>query len=200
MIKKIECFYSLSSPWAYLGGTQVCEIAARHETDIVLRPYEFLLAIEKTGGIPLRTRPQPRQDYHAIELERWCEYRGMPLNLKPKFYPTNNLPAGKMVIAAQQLGLDALRLSQAILRALWAEERNIADPVVRIKIAEENEMPGKTLQAAETSTETLAEYGESTSEAIRRGIFGAPTYFYGQEMFWGQDRLSFLDRRIAKDR
>jgi 2-hydroxychromene-2-carboxylate isomerase len=137
MTKTVECFYVLSSPWAYFGGPRLQEIARRHGARLVLRPYEWLVVTAQTGGISLRTRPQPRQAYHAVELDRWRRHLGMPLNLAPRFYPTDNRAAARMVIAAQQRGLDAMRLSHAILRALWAEDRDIRDAAVRRAVADE---------------------------------------------------------------
>src|SRR4051794_34346062 len=176
MQKIIECYYSLSSPWAYFGGPRFVEVARRHGAAIVLRPYDFLKVVPQTGGIPLRTRPQPRQDYHALELDRWRKFLKMPLNLKPRYYPTDNKPAGWMVIAAQQRGLDAQALSHAILKALWAEEQDISDPATRIRIAGALGVPGEALQRAETSAPVQAEYAENTERALKEGVFGAPSY------------------------
>jgi 2-hydroxychromene-2-carboxylate isomerase len=101
------------------------------------------------------------------------------------------------VIAAQTRGLDAPKLSHALLRALWAEERDTADPKVRIAIADENGLPGAELQREETSPKVQALYRQFSEEAERLGVFGAPTYVLEGERFWGQDRLEFLDRALA---
>lgn len=193
MSQTIECYYSLSSPWAYFGGPDFAALAERTGSKIVLRPYDFMKVVPVNGGVPLRTRPQPRQDYHALELDRWRKRLGMPLNLKPRFYPTDNKPAGHMVIAAQQRGLDAQALSHAILRALWAEEQDIALPETRRAIAESLGYDGDALVAAETAPETLAEYAANTERALEIGVFGAPTYVWNATLYWGQDRLSFLE-------
>ncbi|MBR0668186.1 2-hydroxychromene-2-carboxylate isomerase [Roseomonas hellenica] len=194
----VECFYSLSSPWMYLGGPQLTEIIRRHNAKLLLRPYDFRLVIKHTGGIPLRSRPEPRQDYHALELDRWSRHLGVPLKLKPAHYPpTDQRPAGRMVMAAQQRGMDAMALSHAILRALWAEERDIADPHERVKIADEMGLPGQHLQAAEDSASISAEWEKNNQDAIAKGVFGAPTFLCGDLFLWGQDRLFFLDEHLA---
>ena len=194
----VECFYTLSSPWMYLGGPQLSDIIARHGARLVLRPYDFRAVVPANGGIPLRTRPQARQDYHARELDRWRCHLGMPLNLKPRHYPpADQRPAGRMVMAAQARGLDAMRLSHALLRALWAEERDIADPAVRVAVADENAMPGRDLVAGEESAPILAEWTRNNEDAAARGVFGSPTFFCGELWLWGQDRLFFLDRHLA---
>ena len=200
---ELHCFYSLSSPWAYLGGPQLQDIVRRHRVRLKLRPYDFQAVVPRTGGIPLRTRPEPRRSYHALELDRWRGHLGMPLNLVPRHYPADGQPpdwnkhAGWMVIAAQLGGLDAFVLSHAILRALWAEERDISEAAVRIAIADENGYDGAALQAMEGSAEVRAAYAADTAEAERLGVFGAPTFVLDGERFWGQDRLDFVDRALA---
>jgi 2-hydroxychromene-2-carboxylate isomerase len=178
------------------------DIARRHHARLILKPYDFQKVVPITGGIPIRTRPEARRTYHALELDRWRKYLGMPMVLEPKFYPQvvtdpdwNKRP-GWMVIAAQERGLDAPRLSHAILRALWAEERDVADAKVRIAIADENGLPGAELHAAETSAAVQAIYARNSDEAIALGVFGAPTLVLDGERFWGQDRLDFLDRAL----
>jgi len=200
---ELSCYYSLSSPWAYFGGPRLKDVVRRHRVKLALKPFDFQDVVPRTGGVPLRTRPEPRRTYHALELDRWRKHLGMPLNLVPRHYPQDgnppgwNKPPGWMVIAAQELGLDAPRLSHALLRALWAEERNTADPQVRIAIANENELPGAELQAAETSEPVQRLYKTYSDEAERLGVFGAPTYVLNGERFWGQDRLEFVDRALA---
>ena len=203
---EVSCFYSLSSPWAYFAGPQQQDIVRRHRIRLVLKPYDFQEVAPRTGGVPLRTRPEPRRTYHALELDRWRKYLGMPLQLTPKHYPADgkpegwNKPPGWMVIAAQERGLDAQLLSHALLRALWAEERNTSDPTVRAAVADENGLPGKELVAEETSTKVQALYRDYSDEAERLGVFGAPTYILEGERFWGQDRLDFLDRALERKR
>jgi 2-hydroxychromene-2-carboxylate isomerase len=170
----------------------------------VLKPFDFQEVVPRTGGVPLRTRPEPRRTYHALELERWRKHLGMPLNLVPKHYPADgqpagwNKPPGWMVIAAQERGLDAPLLSHALLRALWAEERNTANPAVRVAVARENGLPGEELLKEEQNARVQALYKNYSEEAERLGVFGAPTYVLDGERFWGQDRLDFLDRALAQ--
>ena len=171
----------------------------------MLKPYDFQDVVPRTGGVPLRTRPEPRRSYHALELDRWRKYLGMPL--QPRCRSTTrrtasppgwNKPPGWMVIAAQERGLDAPLLSHALLRALWAEERDTADPSVRMTIANENGLPGAELVAAETSAPVQKLYQAYSEEAERLGVFGAPTYVLNGERFWGQDRLDFVDRALER--
>jgi len=199
---ELDCFYSLSSPWAYLAGPRLEDIVRRHRAKLNLKPFDFQAIVPRTGGVPLRTRPEPRRRYHEVELDRWRRYLGVPLVLRPRHYPQVvtdpdwNKHAGYMVIAASARGEPAFRLSHAILRALWAEERDIADPEVRRAIADENGHDGRALLTAERSDEVQALYRQYTEEALALGVFGAPTFVVGGELFWGQDRLEFVDRKL----
>ena len=201
---EVSCYYSLSSPWDYFAGPKLQDIVRRDHVKLLLKPFDFQEVVPRTGGVPLRTRPEPRRTYHALELDRWRKYLGMPLQLTPKFYPADgkpagwNKPPGWMVIAAQERGLDARRLSHALLRALWAEERDTSDRKVRVAIANENGLPGEELAAAEQSAPVQALYQAYSDEAERLGVFGAPTYVLEGERFWGQDRLDFLDRALDR--
>jgi 2-hydroxychromene-2-carboxylate isomerase len=191
----IQAFYGPSSPWAYMGAERLYALADRCGCPLLLRPIRV---VEENGGIPLRTRPQPRQDYHAIELGRWSQRLDIPLNLVPKYYPcrTIEVAAGAM-IAAQEAGLDARAFSFAVQRALWAEDRDIADlntlrELARATIGE----AGAALVAEPLAAEIRAIWEGNLAEAVRLGIFGTPTYVYRGELFWGQDRLEFLEQAI----
>ena len=202
---QLDCFYSLSSPWAYFAGPQLQDIVRRHNVQLVFKPYDFQLVVPQTGGIPLKTRPDARRSYHAQELARWSDYLGMPMNLEPAYYPKGvaedvnwNKKPGWMVIAAQLQGLDAFALSHALLRALWAEERDTSQADVRIAVANEAGYDGAALQALENSPEVQATYRSYTDEAVEKGIFGSPIFVLNGERFWGQDRLMFVERALDK--
>jgi 2-hydroxychromene-2-carboxylate isomerase len=210
-VVELDCYYSLSSPWAYLGGPRLQDIVRRHAAKLTLKPYDFQAVVPRTGGVPLRTRPPARRRYHQAELDRWRRYLDMPLVLEPKHYPQAmpadsdwNKFAGWMVIAAQDAGRDAFPLSHALLRALWAEERDISRPEVRRAVAEENGYDGAELIAAETSARVQDLYRQFSADAEALGVFGAPTFVIEGELFWGQDRLEFVDRALhvirARDR
>jgi 2-hydroxychromene-2-carboxylate isomerase len=193
---EILVFYGISSPWAYLGTPKLWEIARRHGARIVLRPIRV---IEANGGIPLRTRAQPRQDYHALELARWRAHLGMPLNLAPRFYPCRTIEtAAQAVIAVQAAGLDAPAFSFAVQRALWAEERDIADAETLRAIARGTLGEAAAALVCDPALpEHVANWHANLAEAESRGIFGTPTYVVRDELFWGQDRLDFVDRALA---
>jgi 2-hydroxychromene-2-carboxylate isomerase len=192
----LQVFYGISSPWAYFGAQRVQAIAARHGARLSLRPIRI---IEANGGIALRTRLAPRQDYHALELSRWSQHLDIPLNLKPRFYPCRTIEiAAKAVIAIQQAGLDAPAFSFAVQRALWAEDRDIAD----VKTLEDIALISVGENAAALVRDPVpasieAQWHANLAEAEALGIFGTPTYVVEGELFWGQDRLDFVDRKLA---
>ena len=193
----LQIFYGISSPWAYFGARRAVKIGHDAGVSVKLRPIRL---IEANGGIPLRTRPDARQLYHAVELERWSRHLGIPLNLKPKFYPCRTIePAAQAVIAVQKAGLAAFDFSFAIQRALWAEDRDIADLSVLREIAARTVGPQAEALVVDPQPDAIiAEWNGNLEEAKQLGIFGTPTYVVGEDIFWGQDRLDFVARRFAE--
>ncbi|MCJ9751323.1 2-hydroxychromene-2-carboxylate isomerase [Neorhizobium sp. BETTINA12A] len=198
-VPQLQIFYGISSPWAYFGAQKAIAVAGDNGAHVRLRPIRI---IEANGGIPLRRRPDARQLYHEVELRRWREYLGIPLNLKPKFYPCRTIePAAQAVIALQKAGLDATSFSFAVQRALWAEERDIADTDTLRAIARATAGEEASALVVDPQPETIVdEWQENLAEAERLGIFGTPTYVVGTELFWGQDRLDFVDRALKAGR
>lgn len=192
----LQAFYGISSPWAYLGAERMVAIARDASARLVLRPIRI---IEANGGIPLRTRPDYRQKYHEVELRRWRRRLGIPLNLQPRFYPCRTIEtAAQAVIAVQRAGLDPTGFSFAIQRALWAEDRDIADLATLQQIAADTlGADGVALVRDPQPDEIVAEWRGNLAEAEARGIFGTPTYVVEDELFWGQDRLDFVAEALA---
>lgn len=198
MNKVVEHFFSISSPWTYLGIGRFHDIAARHGATVVHKPVNFGEIFAVSGGLPLPKRAPQRQAYRMAELHRWRDYLGIPLNPSPRHFPAQGWPSSGMVIAAREQGLDCGRLAAAILRALWAEERNIDDPDTLAAIAGENGFDGPALLESAGSDAIKATFAADTQEAIDRQVFGAPTYIYKDEILWGQDRLDFLERALQR--
>ncbi|MCE2948419.1 MAG: 2-hydroxychromene-2-carboxylate isomerase [bacterium] len=197
MAKRVLYYYhSLSSPWAYLGGPKLHALVAKHDLHVELRPTTIL---PENGGVPLRSRPDARQRYHEVELDRWRRRLGMPLVLRPKYYPTDSTLPARMVVAATRLGWDALPLSHALLHALWSEERDVKDPAVRMAVANSVGLDGERLLAMQETPDNYAAWEASHREAIDRGCFGTPTYVYRDVLYWGQDRLDFLDEALTAE-
>jgi len=195
--KHVDYYFSPASPWTYLGHDRFAAMAERHGARIAVKPVDYGVIFPQSGGLPLGKRAPQRQAYRLMELRRWKENVGLPLTVQPKFFPVDANPAALAIVAAASFGVDAqMRLAGAILRALWAEEKNIADPVTLKAAAAEADLEGDDLLAGTPAAK--AQYDALTQEALARGVFGAPTYVYRDELFWGQDRLDFLDRALAK--
>lgn len=199
MPKLIDYYFTPISPYTYLGHERFLEIAARHGATIAVKPVDYGRIFPASGGLPLKQRAPQRQAYRLIELERWSKHLGKAFNVRPKFFPVSPDTAAKWIIAAQARGAaDAVCLAGALLRAVWVEERDISDEPTLASIATEQRLDPALLAAGGASPDTASRYDALTQEAIERQIFGAPTYVYRDEPFWGQDRLDFLDRALAK--
>jgi len=195
--KTVDYYFTPSSPWTYLGHQRLVDIARRHGAHVNVKPVDLGRIFPVSGGLPLVKRAPQRQAYRLTELKRWRSFLGIPLTLQPKFFPVAADAAALLIIAADRKELNALALTGAVMRAVWAEERNIADGETLKAIAREQGRDAEALAAAAADPATQATYDAYTQEALERGVFGAPTYAHGDELFWGQDRLEFLDRALA---
>lgn len=197
MSKVVDYYLTPISPWAYLGSAAFREIAERHRAEVRVKPMKIGEVFGKTGGLPLAQRPKARQAYRLQELARWTRFRGIELVTHPAYFPAPDGLACRFLLASEAIGGDPLRLAEAMGRAVWTEERNIADTGTLQDLAEETGHNRISIlaKAIEPTMETRLQ--ELTDEALARGVFGAPTYAIGDEIFWGQDRLDFVERALA---
>ncbi|MGC2856923.1 2-hydroxychromene-2-carboxylate isomerase [Novispirillum sp. DQ9] len=198
MARTITYHLSLLSPWAYLGHDRFLKIAARHGATVDVRPFDILALFKETGGKPLPQRHPSVQAYRLTELRRWSGRLGIPLTLTPRHFPVPAGLASGMVLAAREDGADVGPLVGAVLRAVWAEDRDISDPATVAAIASEQGLDGAALLARAHSPEIADLFADVTARTIAAGVFGAPTYELNGELFWGQDRLFMLDERLAE--
>lgn len=196
----IDYWFAPHSPYAYLGHDKLREIAAKHRAAIRVLPVDLARVFAATGGLPLAQRPKPRQDYRLLELSRWSEFRVLPLHPQPKFFPVDALPAAKLIIAADaSYGAErALDLAGAIMHAVWAAERDIADLATLVALADEVGLPGAMLAPASMTDTIATRLDANTQAALAAGAFGVPTYVIDGEPFWGQDRLEFVERALVR--
>ena len=199
MGKTVEYFLSPVSPWTYLGHARFAAMAKRHGAVVKVKPADLGKIFPVSGGLPLAKRAPQRQAYRLMELKRFREYLKLPLNLQPKFFPVPADLAAQFIVAAGRAGGTdaAMQLAGAVLRACWAEDRDVSDAATLNAICSEQGMDAAALAAAAQSDAVKAEYAGYTQEAIDRGVFGAPSYIIGEEIFWGQDRLDFVERSLA---
>ena len=194
MTKTVDTYFSIVSPWAYFGHQRLIDICARTGAKVSLKPVTMASVFPATGGVPLLKRAQERQDYRFVELERWRKHLGIDLNLRPAHFPIPDTLGGQVVLAAQDQGLDDVALTSALMRAVWVDEKNISDPDAVAAIATNIGLDGAALvNAADSFADALVANSE---EAIARGVFGFPFYIVGDEPFWGQDRLDFVEKAL----
>ena len=194
----IDYYFSLLSSYTYLAGDRFAQIAAAHGATVRYKPFDILTMMDRVGAPRPAERSDARKVYRLQELKRFAEALGKPMNFQPAFWPTNAAPASYAVIAAQEAGggdLDGL--VQRFLKAVWEEDRDIADDAViteALKASGFDPMLSMTgmLKGAETYTQNL-------EEGLKAGIFGSPFYIVTDtdERFWGQDRLEMLDAYLA---
>ena len=196
----IQYYFGLTSPYSFMGHERLYDIAAKHGADVALRPVRMGDVMAVSGGVPVKQRAAQRQAYRLVELARWRKHLGMEFHLEPAHFPAPDGDAALRVIAADALGLPAQKLALAYMRAVWVEQRNIGDAATVDAIVKEvGESEGFDAQAViarAVGPETTGAYDRYTEEAISAQVFGAPTYLYQGEMFWGQDRLDFLEQAL----
>jgi 2-hydroxychromene-2-carboxylate isomerase len=196
----ITYYMSVTSPWTYLGSARFADIARKHGYTVDIKPSRFGEVFAKTGGLPLPKRSPERRAYRLMDMKRWRDHLVIPVNLEPKHFPTDDSPASRLVIAAKLAGKDAHALATEIGKALWEKEQNITEtPVLETCARTVGLDAAAILKAGPPEAELSALHDTYTTEAISRGVFGAPSYVLESgEIFWGQDRLDFLDRALAR--
>ena len=197
MPKRIDYYMSLISPWTYLGNDRLTKLASKKNAVINIKPINLGLIFPETGGLPLAKRAPARKAYRMQELRRWQNFLKVPINFKPAFFPANEWPAAGMVISAKKQGLNGGALLNGFLTAVWAEDRNIANRETMLAVASEQNLDGLALlNETEDSPEIGAIWETNSKEALAVGVFGAPTYVIDSQLFWGQDRLEFVERAL----
>jgi 2-hydroxychromene-2-carboxylate isomerase len=193
---EIEYYLFPLSPFSYLAGLGLEEVAAEHGARITYRPFDLFRVFRETGTPMVKDRHPSRQAYRLADIARVARMRGMPINLHPAHWPTNPVPASAAIIAAQAAGGGDLgQLVHAILKAVWAEDRDIAeDAVLEELLASTGFEPGLAGRGLLSGVEV---YERNTEDALRAGVFGAPSYVVDGEVFWGQDRLPHLAAHLA---
>lgn len=198
--KHVDFYLSHGSPWTFLAWDRLHEIAARHGAGLTYFPVDYGLIFPASGGLPLPKRAPARQAYRMAELKRWKAFLGVSdFNPVPRYFPVDSNPASLMAIAAREKGADIGAFCRAVLAAQWCEDRDISNRDTLKSIADDCGLDGSSLVEAADDALTARRLVADSEAAIVRGVFGAPTFVFRDELFWGQDRLDFLDRALAGD-
>jgi 2-hydroxychromene-2-carboxylate isomerase len=195
MTLTIEYFFSISSPWAYLGTERLIALAERAQVGI--KPF-LITTIDEHGWVPLKKKTPARQRYGASEIGRWSRHLGIPLQQHDRPSDLKDpTPAAFMIVAAEIAGEECMPLVLALQRAYWANAADIGDAQTRSAIADAAGYDGQRLLASEAEPAVSQRWLENRAHAIARGVFGSPTYIFDDELYWGQDRLQFLERHLV---
>jgi 2-hydroxychromene-2-carboxylate isomerase len=193
----VDYYFATVSPWAYLGHARFVAMAQAAGATVRVKPMDLGVIFPVSGGLPLAKRAPQRQAYRLMELRRFSQHLGIALQPQPAHFPVDGNDAARLVLAADTaLGSDAaLDLAHRVGRAIWSEQRNVADRATLTALLAEAGLPDHLMHPAAMDA-AGARYAACTDEARELGVFGAPTYVIDGELFWGQDRLDFVQRRL----
>ncbi len=194
---KLDYYFSIASPFSYLAVRRFLSLIKKYNLEVVEKPFDLVGTVfANTGGLPVPKRHPSRQKYRLIEIDRIAKKFNIPINKQPKFFPPSDphLPA-KFVIAACEKG-DELNFSNTCLEYLWSLEKDICDYKVLEEICEKLDLKFGDVKNLALSNEIDVKYKENSKDAIDQNVFGAPSYVFKNEIFWGQDRLEYLEDAI----
>ena len=196
---KVEYYYSIASPFSYLALERFLSLVKKYNLEIEEKPVDLVGEIFlNTGGLPVPKRHPSRQKYRLIEIDRIAKKFNVNINKQPKFFPPSDphLPA-KFVIAACKKG-DKLRFGKTCLEYIWSLEKDISDYKILEEICEKLKLNFEEIKNLALSDEIDFKYKKNSKDAIDQNVFGAPSYVLENEIFWGQDRLEYLEDAIKK--
>src|ERR1700692_1397670 len=200
MPRQIDYYFSLQSPWAYIGHKLFRQVADTYDLKVNHKPVVLVDLFSETGGLPLMKRHPVRQRYRMVELQRWRDKRGLKFHLQPANWPFNARLADGGVIAAIEAGLDPEPFMRRAFAAVWEDQLNLADPATLTKLADETGLPGKQLVERSESEEIGAAYEQNRQDGVATDVFGSPVYVLDGEVFWGQDRIGLLVAAVQSGR
>ena len=198
MAVSVDYYFSVASPWTYLGSARFISMVRRSHATVRVMPLDYTRVFAATGGLLYQNRAPARRAYRQVELARWRDTLGIHLQLEPRFYPVDRRPASCMLIAARDQEQAAiLELSHAILRTAWCDDGDIADWDTLVRLADQVGLDGHVLAGRARDPAVMKQYEQDTEDAIAIQVFGAPSYVIDGEIFWGQDRLDFVERKLG---
>lgn len=200
MSRRIDYYFSLISPWAYIGHAHLAAVAARHGAVVQYWPVKLLEVFSDSGGMPLPKRHPLRQRYRTVELQRWRDHRGLDFHLEPAFWPFDASLADRVVIALVERDADVETFLPLAYAAVWERQKDLADRAVLSDLLRRSgHDPAVVLELAERD-EIAAQLQANGHQALAAGVFGSPSYVLDGEVFWGQDRLDLLDEALETGR
>jgi 2-hydroxychromene-2-carboxylate isomerase len=199
MARKITVYFSLLSPWAYIGHAELQRLVAKHGLQVDYRPVALGQVFPESGGLPLPKRHPSRQRYRILELQRWRDKRGLNFHLHPQFWPFDPSLPDKVVCAMSQAGVDPEKFIAFAFMGVFERQRNLADDADLAAILDESGYEPHWLERGK-SADAAALYQRNLVQGLEEGVFGSPSYLLDGEVFWGQDRLDLLDDALTSRR
>jgi 2-hydroxychromene-2-carboxylate isomerase len=200
MPRQIDYYFSLQSPWAYIGHKLFREVVGGYDLKVNHKPVVLVDLFSETGGLPLLKRHPVRQRYRMVELQRWRDKRGLQFNLQPANWPFNARLADGLVIAAIEAGHDPDPFLRRAFASVWEDELNLADAATLVRLADDSGLPGKALVEQSGTDDIGQKYEQNRQDALAAGVFGSPAYVLDGEVFWGQDRIELLEDALKSGR
>jgi 2-hydroxychromene-2-carboxylate isomerase len=198
--RTIDYFFTLHSPWAFIGHARLLEVAERHKAQLAYRPMSLGEVFPASGGLPLAQRHPHRQAYRNIELKRWRAHLGLEFNINPAFWPIHITHADRAIVALVTLGLAPEPFVSRAYSALWQQNLNLAEDGTIARLLRDCGYDVSKVLAEAGSVRSGELYRANSNDALAAGVFGSPTYLLDGEPFWGQDRLALLDEALSSGR
>jgi len=195
MAQQVEFFFDYGSPFSYLADTQLAALERRTRATIVYRPMLLGAVLKETGNASPITVPAKGR-YMGVELHRWARRYGVPFAAN-KFFPINTMRLMRGAVAAQHAECFA-EYHRVIYPAFWVDGANLGEPEVIRAVLDKAGLNADLILARIEEPDVKEQLRLNTEEAVRRGVFGAPTFFVGEEMFWGNDRLMFVEEALTR--
>lgn len=194
----IEYFMSPGSPWSFMGHQRFIEIVNKFNVNVNMYPVNYGEIFPLSGGVAVSKRPIQRQKIRLQELKRWGDFLKINLNLEPKYFPSKSLLPSLIIIASKRININqAFNLANNIMNALWVENLNIDDEETLVNILKKMDLDANEILNYAKSKECEEEMKSGTKFAIEKNVFGAPTYIVNDQIYWGQDRLDFVERHLS---
>jgi 2-hydroxychromene-2-carboxylate isomerase len=200
MSRSIDYWFTLASPWAFLGHQAFRDLAKAHGLDVRYKPVQLAEVFPHTGGLPLPKRHPARQRYRILELQRWREARGIALKLNPKHWPLPIALPDRTIVAVAESGADPGDYVRRAFTAIWVEDRDLKEDATLVALLDAAGHDGNAMLAAAKSDAIGAIYAARAQEAVDANVIGSPCYVLDGEVFWGQDRLGLLESALKSGR
>ena len=196
-MKSVEFYFDLGSPYSYLAYYRLLQMAEQQEIQIVYKPI-LLGGVFKATGNRSPIEIPVKGVYSILDMQRWAEYYQIPIQMNPHF-PMNTLTLMRILTGVQLLHLEKFeQVLKLLFDAMFGTPQNLNEPTVLAEVLKPSGFSVEDIMSMVQSDVVKQKLITETEQAIQRGIFGAPTFFVGDEMYWGQDRLHFVEQALNK--